>query len=168
MSHLKQIVFLVKPDWLLVQLLSVLKCKSFWHFTRFIEHSPNLDKLYVQIHWTFYESGHSKTLPGWLTFQDGGSIFYQIEVGPIQNPNCCNRFGSKPLAAWSVRRLELPKGNIYILGAGLYWCYSQPATSLKDLVWDALPSSLCRVFFDSGSSQGPPTYTTHNADAAYT
>ena len=27
--------------------LSVLKCKSFWHFTRFIEHSLNLDKMYV-------------------------------------------------------------------------------------------------------------------------
>ena len=29
---------------------SVLKYKSFWHFTRFIEHSLNLDKLYVQIY----------------------------------------------------------------------------------------------------------------------
>ena len=29
---------------------SILKCKSFWYFTKFIEHSLNLDKLYVQIH----------------------------------------------------------------------------------------------------------------------
>jgi len=71
-SHLKQIVFLVKPDWLLVQLLSVLKYKSFWHFTRFIEHSPNLDKLYVQIHWTFYESGHSKHSQDDLHFRTEG------------------------------------------------------------------------------------------------
>ena len=69
----------VSQTWLrLTATPSVLKCKASWHFTRFIEHSLNLDKQYVQIHWTFYESVHSKALPGCLTFQDGGRTLYPM------------------------------------------------------------------------------------------
>ena len=70
---------------------SVLKYKSFWHFTRFIEHSLNLDKLYVQIHWTFYESGYSKTLPEWLIFQDGRSTWlFKKHRALIYTSKSCN------------------------------------------------------------------------------
>jgi len=44
---------------------SVLNYKSSWQQIRFIEHSINLDKLFIQVHRTFYESRYKNTLSRW-------------------------------------------------------------------------------------------------------
>ena len=93
-SHLKQIVFLVKPDWLLVQLLSVLKCKSFWHFTRFIEHSMNLDTVNTP-RMTYISGRREYFLPNWSRTNTKSKLLQPIRIQTISSLKCTAPWISK-------------------------------------------------------------------------